>query len=185
MQRCLIVVDYQNDFVSGSLGFDGAEALDARIAEKIREYRKNGDAVVWTLDTHGGDYLETQEGRNLPVPHCVEGTPGHGLFGETAKQAAEGDRRFCKPAFGSDELYGFLKATPFERIELVGLVSNICVLSNAVLAKTAQPETPVAVDPDCTASHDAALHEAALAVMRGLQIRLDREAGGEGASKEC
>lgn len=172
MTRCLIVVDYQNDFVSGALGFPGAEQLDSLIAAKIKKYRANGDTVVFTFDTHGEDYLKTQEGRNLAVPHCIKGTAGHGLYGETGKRMLEDDKRFDKPSFGSGELYEYLKATPFESIELVGLVSNICVLSNAVLAKTAQPETPVIVDADCIASHDPKLNEAAIAVMKGLQIRV-------------
>jgi nicotinamidase-related amidase len=172
MASCLIVVDYQNDFVDGALGFPGAEALDGRIAAKIRKYRANGDEVVFTFDTHGEDYYKTQEGRNLPVAHCVRGTAGHGLYGETGGSILADDKRFYKPAFGSDELYEYLKRTPFERIELAGLVSNICVIANAVLAKTAQPETPILVDRDCTASHDPELHEATLAVMRGLQIRV-------------
>lgn len=180
MSRCLIVVDYQNDFVSGSLGFAGAETLDSAIAEKIQKYRANGDVVVFTFDTHGEDYLKTQEGRNLPVPHCVKGTAGHSLYGETAKLMLDSDQRFYKPAFGSGELYEYLKATPFESIELVGLVSNICVISNAVLAKTARPETPVIVDLDCTASHDPKLHEAALAVMKGLQIRVVKKVNDAG-----
>jgi nicotinamidase-related amidase len=175
MQRCLIVVDYQNDFVSGSLGFPGAESLDSLIAEKIRKYRAKGDAIVFTFDTHGADYLKTQEGKNLAVPHCIEGTAGHELYGETAKMPQDGDKRFYKRTFGSNELYEYLKATLFERIELVGLVSNICVVSNAVLAKTAQPETPIIVDADCTASHDPKLHQAALDVMKGLQIRVQRK----------
>jgi nicotinamidase-related amidase len=170
----LIVVDYQNDFVSGSLGFPGAELLDSLIAEKIERYRADGDTVMFTFDTHGADYLKTQEGKCLAVPHCVEGTFGHDLYGETAKLLQEDDMRFCKGAFGSDELFEYLKATPFERIELVGLVSNICVISNAVLAKTAQPETPIVVDARCTASHDPKLHQAALDVMAGLQIRVAR-----------
>lgn len=171
----MIVVDFQNDFVSGSLGFPGAEALDARIAEKIDKYRARGDAVVFTLDTHGADYLKTQEGKNLAVPHCVKETAGHDLYGETAKRMRDGDCLFCKPTFGSDALYAYLKATPFERIEIVGLVSNICVIANAVLAKTAQPETPIVVDAECTASHDPRLHQAALDVMIGLQIRVARK----------
>jgi nicotinamidase-related amidase len=182
----LIVVDYQCDFVSGALGFPGAELLDARIAEKIRAYRALGDVVVFTFDTHGPDYLKTQEGRNLPVPHCIEGSPGHGLYGETAKLKQDGDRCFYKPAFGSDELYEYLKATPFEQIELVGLVSNICVIANAVLAKTAQPETPVIIDADCTASHDPGLHKAALDVMRGLHIGIvSKDTGTVPASSLC
>lgn len=103
MSRCLIVVDYQNDFVSGSLGFAGAELLDQPIAEKIQKYRASGDTVVFTFDTHGEDYLKTQEGRNLAVPHCLKGTAGHGLYGETGKLIRDTDKRFYKPAFGSDE----------------------------------------------------------------------------------
>jgi nicotinamidase-related amidase len=170
----LIVVDYQNDFVSGSLGFSGADSIDILIAEKIQKYRVKGDAILFTYDTHGADYLKTQEGKNLAVPHCVEGTSGHALFGETAKLLQDGDKCFYKRAFGSDELYEYLKVTPFERIEMVGLVSSICVISNAILAKTAQPETPIIVDADCTAGHDQKLHQAALDVMKGLQIRVTR-----------
>jgi nicotinamidase-related amidase len=180
MQRCLIVVDYQNDFVSGSLGFSGAELLDPLIADKIKKYRAKGDVVVFTFDTHDADYLKTQEGRNLAVPHCIEGTTGHQLYGETAKLMQDGDKQFFKNTFGSADLYGYLKSTPFRRIELVGLVSNICVVSNAVLAKTAQPETPILVDADCTASHDPNLHNAALDVMKGLQIRVTRKIEDKG-----
>jgi nicotinamidase-related amidase len=174
MRRCLIVVDYQNDFVSGALGFPGAELLDFPIAEKIRTYRAGGDAVIFTFDTHGADYLKTQEGKCLAVPHCVEGTFGHDLYGETAKLLQEDDLCFYKRTFGSDELFEYLRVTPFERIEIVGLVSNICVISNAVLAKTAQPETPIVVDAECTAGNDPKLHQAALDVMTGLQIRVAR-----------
>lgn len=83
-KRCLIVVDYQKDFVDGSLGFEKAVTLDHGIAEKIRLYHSRGDDVMFTLDTHNDDYPTTQEGKNLPVPHCIAGTPGHRLFGETA-----------------------------------------------------------------------------------------------------
>ncbi|MDR0999855.1 MAG: cysteine hydrolase [Clostridiales bacterium] len=164
MQRCLVVVDYQNDFVSGSLGFAGAELLDSLIVEKIQKYRAKGDVIVFTFDTHGPDYLKTQEGKNLAVPHCIKGTAGHDLYGETAKVAQYDDKRFYKNTFGSSELYEYLKSATFERIELVGLVSHICVISNAVLAKTAQPETPIVVDADCVASYDQKLNQAALAL---------------------
>jgi nicotinamidase-related amidase len=106
----------------------------------------------------------------LAVPHCLEGTPGHALYGEVASLAGESDRRFIKHSFGSGELYEYLKKTAFAGIELVGVVSNICVLANAVLAKTAQPETPVTVDASCTAGNDPALHAAALNVMRAMQV---------------
>jgi Amidases related to nicotinamidase len=170
MQKCLIVVDFQNDFVNGSLGFPGAELLEPRIADKIRQYRAEGGCVIFTLDTHGEDYPETQEGKNLPITHCVTGTPGHNLYGEVASLIRESDPKFYKHTFGSDGLYEFLKTNKYESIELVGLVSNICVIANAVLAKTAQPETPIIVDASCTASNDEGLNRAALDVMAGLQI---------------
>lgn len=182
MKRLLIVVDYQKDFVDGSLGFDGAELLDARIAAKIADYRATGDDVAFTFDTHHRDYLQTQEGTHLPVEHCIDGTPGHDLYGETALMMRDADVVFKKPSFGSAELFERLRAAqrtadsvnrqPFTSIELVGLVSNICVISNAVLAKTACPEVPVIVDASCTGSADAALHDAALNVMEGLQIQV-------------
>ncbi len=180
MKRLLIVVDYQNDFVDGALGFPEAEALERPIVDKIAAYRANFDEIVFTFDTHGRDYGDTQEGRNLPVEHCIEGTPGHDLFGAVADARLASDEAFMKPAFGSAELFEWLHTAqrvaselgklPFESIELVGLVSNICVLSNAVLAKTACPEVPVIVDAACTASFDPRLHEEALDVLEGLQV---------------
>ena len=172
MKKCLIVVDYQNDFVTGTLGFPGADELESRIAQKISKYRDDGDVVAFTFDTHGDDYLDTQEGKNLPVAHCLSDTPGHQLYGKVASLVLDSDRQFIKNTFGSDELYEYLKTDRFVSIEFVGLVSNICVMANAVLAKTAQPETPVIVDAKCTAGHDECLHKAALDVMEGIQIRV-------------
>jgi nicotinamidase-related amidase len=174
MKKCLIVIDYQNDFVSGTLGFPEAVALERGIAEKIRQYRESGGEVMFTFDTHGDDYMDTQEGQKLPVAHCLKGTGGHELYGEVAGLALETDMKFHKNTFGSGELYDYLRQAPFESIELVGLVSNICVISNAVLAKTAQPETPVLVDAKLTAGNDSLLHNAALDVMAGLQIEVIR-----------
>lgn len=171
-KKCLIVVDYQNDFVCGSLGFPGAEQLAPRIAEKIRQYRAEGGEVIFTLDTHGDTYLETQEGQNLPVVHCISGTEGHSLYGDVAGEIRESDPKFCKNTFGSDALFEYLRTHPFSQIELVGLVSNICVMANAVLVKTAQPETPIIVDASCTASHDKHLNDAALDVLAGMQVRV-------------
>ncbi|WP_080801866.1 cysteine hydrolase family protein [Arabiibacter massiliensis] len=182
MKRLLVVVDFQNDFVDGALGFPGAEKLERPIADKIRAYYDRFDEVVFTLDTHRRDYLETQEGRNLPVEHCIDGTPGHELYGEVAQLAEHATAVFKKPTFGSSELFEWLLTAkravdelglpPFESIEVVGLVSNICVISNAVVAKTACPEVPVIVDAACTASFDDALNEKTLDVMEGLQIQV-------------
>lgn len=173
MSRLLIVVDFQKDFVDGALGFDGAAALDAKIAAKVREYLAAGDEVVYTMDTHGPEYLQTQEGRRLPVAHCLRGEAGWQPFGETGRLlSGEAQcRSFEKPTFGSGELFDWLRRQPdFESIELCGLVSNICVLSNAVLAKCAQPEARIVVDAGCTDSFDRELHQAAMAVLAGIQI---------------
>ncbi len=182
VKRLLIVVDYQNDFVDGALGFEGAELLDGRIARKIDEYREAGDYISFTFDTHHKDYLETQEGRNLPVPHCIEGTHGHDLYGRVAERMHDSDDVFLKPTFGSTALFERLlkrqsvaegiDALPFESIEVVGLVSNMCVLSNAVIARTACPNVPIIVDASCTAAPDPVMNEKALDVMEGLQIKV-------------
>ena len=169
MKKLLVVVDYQNDFVNGSLGFPGAEALEETICEKIRAYQKAGNDVVCTLDTHGEDYSETQEGHKLPIPHCLRDTQGWELYGKTAELLKD-CRKFEKPVFGSAGLFEFLRETPYSSIELCGLVSNICVISNAVLARTAQPEAEIVVDAACTASNDPALNEAVLRVLEGLQV---------------
>lgn len=174
MKRCLIVVDYQKDFVTGSLGFVGAEKIEGRIAEKIREYRKEGCDILFTLDTHGEDYLKTNEGRNLPVIHCVEDTEGHELFGEVGRLRSKTDRVFLKGTFGSDELYEYLKKSGYSYVELAGVVTNICVITNAALAKTALPEAEIAVDASCVASNDEELNLAALNVMESLQIKIRR-----------
>lgn len=175
MKKCLIVVDYQNDFVFGSLGFERAVELDEKIAEKIKNYHKNGDDVIFTFDTHDADYMNSREGKYLPIKHCIQGTLGHALYGKTSESRMTEDRYFEKNTFGSDGLYEYLKKTMYQRIELVGVVTNICVISNAVLAKTAQPETDIVVDVSCVASNDESLNEAALKVMESLQIEIVNE----------
>ena len=182
MKRLLIVVDYQNDFVDGALGFEGAELLDERIASKIDEYREAGDDIAFTFDTHHKDYLDTQEGQKLPIPHCLEGSQGHALYGEVATRQEDHDQVFFKPTFGSTALFERLVSRqsiadglgtqPFASIELVGLVSNMCVLSNAVIARAACPNVPIIVDASCTAAPDPAMNEKALDIMEGLQIQV-------------
>ena len=170
MKKLLIVVDYQKDFVDGALGFPGAEGLDGPIARRIAEYRAAGNDVAFTYDTHGGDYARTQEGRRLPVPHCLMGEPGWELYGETGRARESGDCIFRKPAFPSLELAEWLKGRSYAQVELCGLVSHICVLSNAVMVKAALPEAEVLVDARLTASYDPVLHKKALDVLEGLQV---------------
>ncbi|MBQ8731598.1 MAG: cysteine hydrolase [Oscillospiraceae bacterium] len=170
-KKLLVVVDYQKDFVSGALGFPGADELDKIICGKIERARQEGYDVAFTFDTHQENYLSTSEGKNLPVPHCIAGTEGHALFGQTAAALRPGDACYQKPVFGSAELFDALRSSDYQVVELCGLVSNICVLSNAVLAKTALPEAEIIVDPAATASHDPALHLAAIQVLGGIQVK--------------
>lgn len=170
MKNLLLVIDFQNDFVTGSLGFPGAEALDGPIARKIAQYRASGDDVAFTLDTHGENYMDTQEGRKLPVPHCLRGTSGWELYGETGQSRREGDLVLEKPAFPSLELGKLLEEKGYDRVELVGLVSYICVLSNAVMVKAALPEAEISVDAACTSGPDPELHQKALDLLETLQI---------------
>lgn len=170
MKRLLIVVDYQKDFVDGSLGFPGAEALDGPIAQRIETYRASGSDVVFTLDTHGPNYAHTQEGRKLPTAHCIAGEPGWMLYGQTAQARKSSDFSFRKPTFPSLELAEWLKGRHYDQVELCGLVSHICVLSNAVMVKAALPEAKIVVDARLTSSYDAVLHEKALDLLEALHV---------------
>lgn len=174
MERYLFVIDYQNDFVDGALGFPGAEKLDGKIAEKVRAHGKGH--VLFTRDTHYDDYLETREGKNLPVKHCLKGTKGWQVHGETAKALAEVEAPgIDKRAFGMDVTDPATAAVLPERadeIELVGLVSNICVVSNAVVLQSRYPEATIIVDAACTDSFDKVLHEKVLDVLEGFQVKV-------------
>ena len=168
--KALVVVDYQVDFVDGALGFAGAELLEPLIVEKIKECRENGGKVIFTLDTHGEDYLSSAEGRKLPVAHCIKGTAGHRLYGKAAECVTDDDIVIEKPSFGSLELAERLKEGGFDEVELCGLVTDICVVSNAVIAKAALPESRIVVDSKAVASFDGEKHNAALEVMRSVQV---------------
>ena len=174
MERYLFVIDYQNDFVDGALGFPGAENLDGKIAAKIRAYGPG--RVLFTRDTHFENYLETREGKNLPVVHCVKGTFGWEVYGETAKALAEVDAKAIdKLVFGmdvTDPATAAVLPEAADEIELVGLVSNICVVSNAVVLQSKYPEATIIVDASCTDSFDKSLHEKVLDVLSGFQVKV-------------
>ena len=174
MERYLFVIDYQNDFVHGALGFPGAEQLDEKIAAKVRQYGQG--RVLFTRDTHFENYLTTREGRNLPVIHCIKGTQGWQIYGETAKALAEVNAPgIDKLVFGMDITDPATAAVLPERadeIELVGLVSNICVVSNAVVLQSKYPEAAIIVDASCTDSFDKTLHEKVLDVLEGFQVKV-------------
>ena len=174
MERYLFVIDYQNDFVDGALGFPGAEKLDAKIAAKVRQYGKGH--VLFTRDTHFENYLDTREGKNLPVVHCIKGTPGWEVYGETAKALAEVEApAIDKLVFGmdvTDPATAAVLPESADEIELVGLVSNICVVSNAVVLQSKYPEATITVDAECTDSFDKSLHEKVLDVLAGFQVKV-------------
>ncbi len=168
--KALIVVDMQNDFVSGSLGSAEAQKIVPGVARKIEEYRKAGAPVFFTLDTHEEDYLLTQEGKNLPVKHCLKGTDGWQLSPEVREAAGNAPVCFEKNTFGSEALTRKLVSEKPEEIELVGLCTDICVISNALLIKAFLPETVIRVDASCCAGVTPESHENALKAMKMCQI---------------
>ncbi|MCD8050253.1 MAG: cysteine hydrolase [Clostridiales bacterium] len=172
----LILVDVQNDFVDGALGTAEAQEMLPRLVEKVRQFE--GTLLV-TKDTHGADYMDTQEGRNLPVPHCIKGTEGWQLAPSLlALPAVRGAKVYEKPCFGSTALAADLAALNakggVDSVELVGLCTDICVVSNALLLKAAMPEVPVSVDATCCAGVTPEKHEAALNVMESCQVAVKR-----------
>ena len=170
MKELLIVVDYQKDFVDGALGFAGAEALDGPIARRIAAVRAGGGDVIFTMDTHGAGYADTMEGKKLPVAHCLKDTPGWQLYGQVGASLLPGDPVFEKETFPSLDLADWLRERDYDTVELCGLVSHICVLSNAVMVKAALPNAAITVDARLTASYDPDLHQKALDVLEGIHI---------------
>jgi len=169
MKKLLIVVDMQNDFISGSLGSPEARAIVPYVAGKVNDAVANGDDVVFTQDTHQPAYLESQEGKHLPVIHCQQGTPGweiHEALQPFAKKV------FVKPGFGSTELLEYVKAGGYDRVELVGLCTDICVVTNALMLKGALPELPIRVDAGGCAGVTPTTHQAAIDTMKMCQIEI-------------
>lgn len=176
MNRYLFVIDYQNDFVDGALGFPGAEKLDEKIAAKVRAYGKG--KVFFTRDTHFDNYLQTREGRNLPVKHCIKDSFGWQVYGETAKALAEVEApAIDKLVFGmdvTDPATAAVLPEQADEIELVGLVSNICVVSNAVVLQSKYPQATITVDARYTDSFDKDLNAKVLDVLAGFQVNVRR-----------
>ena len=168
--KALIVVDMQNDFIDGALGTPEALSIVPFVREKVMHF---AGLVIFKRDTHFENYLSTREGKNLPVPHCIKGTQGWEIA-DSLKELTKGRIVIDKPTFGSTELQNLLvnehEKTPFEEIELVGLCTDICVISNAMLIKAALPEVNVTVDSSCCAGVTPESHENALSAMKMCQI---------------
>ena len=165
----LICIDTQNDFIDGLLGSEQAVDTVPNIVKKIEEF--NNGIIITTQDTHETNYMETPEGKSLPVPHCIKGTKGHELFGKV-KELANGYLLIEKETFGSKDLMKFLEGKEFQKIELIGVVTNICVISNAVIVKAMLPNTDIVVDASCSSSNDEVLERKALDILENLHIRV-------------
>ena len=163
MKKTLIVVDMQNDFIDLALGTKEAVAIVPAVKKKIEEYKNAGNEIIFTRDTHLENYLETPEGKKLPVPHCIKGTKGweiaDGLY-------VEGSKIIDKPNFG----WPHWKEENLEAVELIGLCTDICVVSNALIIKASFPDAAVSVDSSCCAGVTPESHEAALKTMAMCQI---------------
>ena len=174
MRNLLIVIDMQNDFIDGALGTAEATAIVDNVVEKIKSYPR--EDVFATQDTHGEDYMDTHEGKNLPVVHCVEGSPGWELE-ENIGKLIDKDHIFTKPTFGSTDLAEkifeiYQAEADGIALEIVGLCTDICVVSNALLLKAKMPEVPIQVDSACCAGVTPDKHEAALETMRSCHINV-------------
>ena len=174
MQNVLVVVDMQNDFIDGALGTKEAVAIVPNVKAKIEGFE---GTVLFTRDTHGHEYMSTQEGQNLPVPHCIKGTEGWEIRAEL--EALRKTEAIDKVTFGSSELPNKLLAMnevePIESITFVGLCTDICVISNVMVTKAFLPEVPVIVDAACCAGVSPETHKNALEAMKVCQVKVENE----------
>ena len=168
MRKTLIVIDMQKDFIDGSLGTKEAVSIVDKVKEKIKQYKENGEQIIYTRDTHPENYLETREGKYLPVVHCVKGSEGW-LIPEELR--VEGSEVIDKPSFG----YTGWEKYNFEEIEIIGLCTDICVVSNALILKALYPEIKITVDASCCAGVTQESHKAALLTMKMCQIEIRGE----------
>ena len=183
--KILVVVDMQNDFVSGSLGTPEAQAIVPVVKAKIAEYQANGDIIIYTRDTHFSNYLATPEGNKLPVEHCIQDTWGWQVV-EELKEFWEPRWRITKARFGHIDLYGTILrcmpndwkvgVDPITEIELIGFCTDICVVSNALILKASvDNDTVISCDASCCAGTSIETHEAALKVMQTCQVEVINE----------
>lgn len=174
----LIVVDMQNDFVSGALGTQEAFDIVPYVVGRVVEGIDRGEEILFTRDTHGPDYLDTQEGKHLPVPHCIRGTEGWEIIPQLQPDTM-GRTIVDKPTFGSralgEELVRLNETEPVRKITLIGVCTDICVLSNALLAKAFLPEAEIVVEANCCAGVTPEAHRTALAALGPCQITVKED----------
>ena len=171
MKSCLIVIDMQNDFISGSLGSDEAKKIVPKVKERIEKAIKDGEDIYFTKDTHYEDYLNTKEGQFLPVKHCIENTSGHDICDELKPYEKNAKNIFIKNTFGYKDLPQYLNE--YDSITFVGLCTDICVISNVILTKAFYPEKNISIKKDCCAGTSVENHNAALSVMKSCHIVIE------------
>ena len=172
MKKVIVAIDMQNDFIDGSLGTKEAQAMLPRLVAKLAREREA--ALIFTQDTHDASYLETQEGKQLSVAHCIKPSQGWEIAPALAPYVARAAAVIEKPAFGSLALPEAVRSLGPEAIELTGLCTDICVIANAMILKAAFPEIPISVDASCCAGVTPDSHENALAAMKMCQVRIVR-----------
>lgn len=166
MKKLLVVVDVQNDFITGALGSQRAIAVLPCIRREISLRMSEGWEVAYTRDSHGRNYLSTQEGRRLPVPHCIENTPG----GDIVENIYVGGKIFNKASFGCCELGEYVRDNGYTDVEFIGVCTDICVISNALLVKAYAPEVNISVKAEACAGVSEESHQTALNAMRACQV---------------
>lgn len=170
MKKVLVVVDYQKDFVNGSLGFDSATEIENEIVSLINQFRKENQLVLFTKDTHEENYMDTVEGKNLPITHCIKGTSGHD-FTDKINELVLDSVVFEKPTFPSLSLGNYLRKVQPEEVYLCGLVSDICVFSNAIIAKAACPNANIFVVKKASGSPNKDIEQKAYDILNHLHIQ--------------
>lgn len=168
MRKVIVVIDMQNDFIDGALGTKEAQVMLPHLVAKLE--REKDALLIFTQDTHSKNYMETQEGRNLPMPHCIKPEKGWEIAPSLQPFVKKAAAVIEKPAFGSLELPKAVAKLQPDEVELVGLCTDICVISNAMILKAAFPELPVAVDASCCAGVTPASHDNALQAMKMCQV---------------
>lgn len=172
MKKALIVIDMQNDFITGALGNDECRAVVPRVVKRVQEAVAAGEDVIFSQDTHQENYLSTQEGRKLPVPHCIQGTAGWQIIPELAGLADGKGAVFTKETFGSSALAEYIKEQNYEEAELIGVCTDICVISNAMIIKAFSPELEISVRESCCAGVTPQSHRTAIKAMQACQINI-------------
>lgn len=185
MKKILIVVDMQQDFINGSLGSEDAVKIVPNVVEKIKEYKSRGDLIITTQDTHYDDYLETFEGKRLPIKHCIANTDGWQLDNDVWDSLRGYSKKYniLKTTFGSTLLRNYLKDIVPENIkeqmevtlEICGLCLDICVLCNAILLRTAFPNAHILLDAKCTAATSKIMFENAISVLKSCLVEVVNE----------